>query len=93
MSIENNENLIVIDYEYAGWNPIAYDIANFINECVVDLAHPGPTGIKYYYNNFPDSTERETLCKQYSQHFFSVYFKSISENSFDEYWANSKEKF
>lgn len=59
MSSADNEKLVLIDFEYAGWNPRAYDIANFINECSVDLAHPGPTGIKYYHRNFPTVEERE----------------------------------
>ena len=49
----DGESLVLIDFEYAGWNPRAYDLANFINECAVDLAHPFPPGIKYYPSNFP----------------------------------------
>ena len=40
---QNNEDLILIDYEYGGWNPIGFDIANYINECVCDN-----TNLKYY---------------------------------------------
>ena len=63
--------MIIIDYEYSGWNPIAYDIANFFNECAVDLVYPGNTGIKYYFQNFPNQMERESLCKCYAEHMFS----------------------
>jgi len=57
----------LIDYEFAGWNPLAYDIANFINECAVELTYPGP---KYYFNNYPSAEERERLCRIYCEHWY-----------------------
>ena len=36
MSNQNNENLCLIDYEYSGFNPIAYDLANYLNETYLD---------------------------------------------------------
>jgi len=84
MSSDDNFLLVLIDYEYGGWNPRAYDIAQFINECVVDLAHPGPTGIKYYYNNFPSGEERDELCRYYCEHWHSYY--NQESQSFEEFW-------
>ena len=31
-------DLILIDYEYGNWNPMAYDIANYFNEFTCDNA-------------------------------------------------------
>jgi thiamine kinase-like enzyme len=33
MDKKDNEKLILIDCEYGGWNPFAYDIANYLIEC------------------------------------------------------------
>jgi thiamine kinase-like enzyme len=33
---EDNERLILIDFEYGGFNPIGYDLANYWNECICD---------------------------------------------------------
>ena len=38
--IEDNEKVVLIDYEYGGWNPFAVDIANYLNEFMLDNAHP-----------------------------------------------------
>lgn len=40
MSMEDNSNLLIIDYEYAYWNPRAWDLANYFNETMIDNAHP-----------------------------------------------------
>jgi len=29
----------MIDFEYGEWNPMAYDLANYLNEIMVDNAH------------------------------------------------------
>ena len=33
---KDNEKLLLIDYEYSDWNPMAYDLAAYINECICD---------------------------------------------------------
>jgi len=58
-SLADNEQIILIDYEYGGWNPMAIDLANYFNECTCDNAHPKGVGIKYYLSNFPSAAERE----------------------------------
>lgn len=79
--------MMLIDYEYAGWNPMAYDIANFFNECAVDLVHSGGTGIKYYYQNFPERAEREVIARHYMEHYFHKYANKDKDNSFEDFWA------
>lgn len=65
--MEDNENMMLIDFEYAGWNPAAYDLANFINEMAFDNNHPKDHGIKLYKNNFPGEDERKNLAKMYME--------------------------
>lgn len=36
MNRSDNRQMILIDYEYGGWNPMAMDIANFLNETMSD---------------------------------------------------------
>jgi thiamine kinase-like enzyme len=45
---EDNEKMILIDFEYGGFNPITYDIANYLNETVCDNQ-----SMRYYHSNFP----------------------------------------
>ena len=40
--------MILIDYEYGMWNPQYYDLANYLNELVLDNAYPKGTGVAYY---------------------------------------------
>ena len=39
-SLEDNEQIVLIDYEYGLWNPAYYDVANYLNEFVLDNAYP-----------------------------------------------------
>ena len=42
---------MLIDFEYAGWNPMAMDLAVFVNETMNDNSYPGRNGIKWYTDN------------------------------------------
>jgi thiamine kinase-like enzyme len=42
---------MIIDYEYAGWNPMAMDLANYLNETMLENSYPFLNGIKWYINN------------------------------------------
>ena len=39
-SLQENEQIVLIDYEYGLWNPAYYDVANYLNEFVLDNAYP-----------------------------------------------------
>jgi len=52
ISLQDNEQITLIDFEYAGWNPIAYDLANYLNELAFDNAHPGVVPTREYLSNF-----------------------------------------
>jgi len=51
MNFMDNEKLLMIDYEYAGWNPMPMDVANYINETTLDNSYPGLNGIGLYPHN------------------------------------------
>ena len=51
MNLRDNMNLMLIDYEYAGWNPMAMDLANYINETILENAFPLDNGINWYLDN------------------------------------------
>ena len=36
---DETRQLTMIDFEYGEWNPMAYDLANYLNEIMVDNAH------------------------------------------------------
>lgn len=38
-SLEDAENIMLIDLEYVGWQPRAFDLANYFNETVVDNSY------------------------------------------------------
>lgn len=50
-SLENNTNIMLIDYEYVGWQPRAFDLANYINEMLFDSSYPYANGIFLYIDN------------------------------------------
>ena len=83
----DNEKMILIDFEYAGFGPIGYDIANYWNECVCDNQ-----SLNYYYSNFPGSDARKEMCNMYlkAAHEQSL---MIIEPSFESYWEQHGEAF
>mgnify|MGYP000149605706 CR=1 FL=1 len=51
MRIADNRDLLIIDNEYAGWNPMAMDLAVYINETMINNSHPALNGVKEYPDN------------------------------------------
>ena len=70
MRLSDNRDLLLIDNEYAGWNPMAMDIAVFINECMIDNSYPGENGVKEYIDNAMSVPECERLIKAYMRSYF-----------------------
>ncbi|KAI0493821.1 hypothetical protein KFK09_023946 [Dendrobium nobile] len=60
---EETKMLTIIDYEYASFNPIAYDIANHFCEMAADYHTETPHILNYnkYPGDKPDSLEVENL--------------------------------
>ena len=86
--LEDNEDMILIDVEYSGWNPMAFDLANYFNECVCEN-----TNVKYYFSNYPTKEEREHVCTLYNQIYFEQFMDPRPTGTFEEYWSETKEKF
>ena len=66
---------MLIDYEYVGWEPRAFDLANYINESMLDNAYPMKNGIALYLDNFMNDREQEILFKEYLTRFYEKYYK------------------
>jgi len=75
MSLEDNRSLMIIDYEYAGWNPMAMDLANYINETMLDNAYPQGNGIAWYLDNCMAQPEIEHMVSQYLLVYKQKYHK------------------
>lgn len=89
MSLANNRDLMVIDYEYAGWNPMAMDLANYLNETMLDNAHPFKNGIHCYPQNCMTRPELTQMASSYLQ----VYFNQYASASLKSNYANSLHTF
>lgn len=72
-SLEDNTHLLLIDFEYAGWNPRAMDLAIYFNETMLDNAYPLANGIKLYINNFITDKEQDFLISKYLTRYYNKY--------------------
>ena len=75
MNLSDNRNLMLIDYEYAGWNPMAMDLANYISETILENAYPYGTGINWYLDNIMQQSELESMIKTYMNKYFEKYMQ------------------
>lgn len=57
MRLRDNRDLLIIDNEYAGWNPMAMDLAVYINETMINNTHPADNGVKEYADNLMSEYE------------------------------------
>ncbi|BBM97305.1 choline/ethanolamine kinase [Marchantia polymorpha subsp. ruderalis] len=66
LMIDDNEtNLTIIDYEYASFNPVAYDIANYFCEMAADYHSDTPHVLDY--SKYPDYENRRRFAAMYLQ--------------------------
>jgi thiamine kinase-like enzyme len=77
----DNEVLTMIDFEYGGWNPAAFDIANYFNEMTFDNA--AADGIRFYPNNFPTGEQRTEIIKLYMEEWHR---RTGVETAFEEWY-------
>lgn len=73
MGLSDNQELMLIDYEYAGWNPMAFDLANYVNETMLDNAYPEKDGIAWYVDNCMSHSEIRDMSARYLQVYFDNY--------------------
>ncbi|KAK7271514.1 hypothetical protein RJT34_27479 [Clitoria ternatea] len=60
---EETNSVTIIDYEYAAYNPVAYDIANHFCEMAANYHTENPHILEY--NKYPDFEERKRFVKAY----------------------------
>jgi thiamine kinase-like enzyme len=89
MNLADNRNLMLIDYEYAGWNPMAMDLANYISETILENAYPLGNGINWYLDNVMQQPELESMIKTYMVKYFDTYM----QESIKQKYSNSSEEF
>lgn len=63
MMDEETRAITIIDYEYASYNPVAYDIANHFCEMVADYHSETPHVLDY--SKYPDLEERRRFVRAY----------------------------
>ncbi|CAN6359357.1 unnamed protein product [Urochloa humidicola] len=68
---EETKMLTIIDYEYASFNPVAYDIANHFCEMAADYHSEKPHILDY--TKYPDTNKR----KQFAQTYLRSSVKSL----------------
>ena len=81
---DENEKIYLIDYEYGGWNVFAFDIANYLNEYMLDNNWSSGNGIRTYLNNFASIAEREYLCKLMLEKYYER--MPPQAGTFQDYW-------
>jgi thiamine kinase-like enzyme len=63
LKLENSDNLVVVDFEYAGYNPRGYDIANHFCEWTYDYHSEQPAAMDI--SQFPTYDEQIRFLKAY----------------------------
>ena len=69
MKLTDNRDLLLIDNEYAGWNPMAMDLAVYLNETMIDNSHPGDNGVKVYLSNYMEPSEQRRMILSYLKYY------------------------
>ncbi|XP_057794664.1 probable choline kinase 1 [Salvia miltiorrhiza] len=75
---DNDSTLTIIDYEYASYNPVAYDIANHFCEMAANYHTDTPHILDY--TKYPDVEERKRFIRKY----LSSSGNEASETAVDE---------
>jgi choline kinase len=75
INLNDNKKLIMIDYEYGGWNPMAMDLANYLNETMLDNSYPEKSGIAWYLENCMTHEELKKMATSYMSTYFNKFMK------------------
>jgi len=79
MGLTDNLDLLLIDNEYAGWNPMAMDLAVYINETMIDNSHPHNNGVKEYMDNQMTPDEQLRMIHEYMRAYFTEYMPACHQ--------------
>lgn len=80
MNLQDSSELILIDYEYGGWNPMAMDVANYLNETMLDNAHPGDNGLACYEMNVLTVDEVSSMARAYLSRYYHKYMPQLHKD-------------
>ncbi|WFD45027.1 choline kinase [Malassezia psittaci] len=78
-SAQPHQRLAVIDFEYAGPNPRAFDIANHFNEWRADYNAPVDSWSHYAHGAYPTESERRRWLRAYVEHGLALTSRSSIE--------------
>ncbi|KAJ8023547.1 Choline/ethanolamine kinase [Holothuria leucospilota] len=78
------DNLVLIDYEYASYNFSAYDFANHFNEWTMDYSRSEPPYYKITKTNFPTRQEQVFFLKAYDKKLKEMGYLSDELGDYDE---------
>jgi len=62
---EDNQDIILIDYEYSAYNFRAYDIGNMFKESTWEYGHPEPPTFKVVDSHFPNDEDLRDFIRYY----------------------------
>uniref|UniRef100_A0A368UJW5 Choline kinase N-terminal domain-containing protein n=1 Tax=Glycine max TaxID=3847 RepID=A0A368UJW5_SOYBN len=95
---EESSSVTIIDYEYANYNPVAYDIANHFNEMAANYHTDTPHVLDF--TKYPDLEERRRFAHAYlsssgeqpsdtEEHVNKIDFdyKEYAKQRLQEYWS------
>ncbi|KAG1462983.1 hypothetical protein G6F46_003843 [Rhizopus delemar] len=75
LKIENTDELVVIDFEYAGYNPRGYDIANHFCEWMYDYHSSEPA--KMNHKSYPTHKEQVRFLTAYDKHHVTELLREV----------------
>ena len=68
--LEDNSMLLLIDFEYSGRQCMAWDLANYLNEMVLDNSYPCGSGVALFLDNEPRDHEIKALLTRYLRNYY-----------------------
>ncbi|KAG1427688.1 hypothetical protein G6F58_000922 [Rhizopus delemar] len=75
LKIENTDELVVIDFEYSGYNPRGYDIANHFCEWMYDYHSSEPA--KMNHKSYPTHKEQVRFLTAYDKHHVTELLQEV----------------
>ncbi|XP_071830494.1 choline/ethanolamine kinase-like isoform X2 [Apostichopus japonicus] len=78
------ENLVLIDYEYASYNYVAYDFANHFNEWTMDYSKEEAPYYKITKSDYPSREQQIAFLKAYDQKCEELGFLTDELGSYEE---------
>ncbi|KAK6938237.1 hypothetical protein RJ641_031745 [Dillenia turbinata] len=93
---EQTQSITIIDYEYASYNPVAYDLANHFCEMAANYHSETPHILDY--SKYPDLEERQEFVRNYlslpAMHFeikdyvneIDFDYMEYARQRFEQYW-------